>query len=252
MIARPSVIAGALAVAAERLGDDAAAVLSRLAAPLGYEVGATYAALVALEPAVRKRRRAALAVLARAPLPVGSRAVHPSWLEAALATLPGRARTAVSAPSTDPADVWLARWATADLPPFGATDELEAASRDPLAWLTGIGADQLAFALGAPARAIAALAGACTRIELPPRVGQLGPKRAAIARCHDVSLDDDLALVRVASRALAPHLASDELARLQLIVRLPRPVGMMVARELAAHAGVALDQCPTWAALVAR
>jgi hypothetical protein len=45
------------------------------------------------------------------------RSIHATWIEAALADLPPRARTALSAPSNDPIDVWLARWATAAFPP---------------------------------------------------------------------------------------------------------------------------------------
>lgn len=248
-----TVVAGALAIAAERLGRDASAVLSRLAGPLGHEARDALASITALDPAARKRRCAELATLARAPLPAGLRAVHPSWLEAALADMPARARTAVAAPGTDPVDVWLARWATAALPPMPL--EPGSARRwppgEPLAWLSAIGADQLAFALGEPAKAMPALVAACERIERTPRKDRLGPQRAAIARCLDVALDDDLALLRVAARALAPHLASDPVARLQLIRSVPRPIGLVLARELATHAAAPVDQGPAWAALVA-
>jgi hypothetical protein len=245
-----TVVAGALAVAAERLGRDASAVLSRLAAPLGHEARDALAALAVLDPAARTRRRAELAATARTPLPSGLRAVHPSWLEAALADMPARARTALATSSTDPVDVWLARWVTAALPPMPAEQGWLPA--DPLAWLSSIGADQLAFALGEPARAMPALAAAWERIQKPPRKGQLGPTRAALARCRGVSLDDDLALPRLAARALAPHLAADPLAQLQLIHSVPRPIGLVLARELAAHAGTPVDQAPAWPALVAR
>jgi hypothetical protein len=110
----------------------------------------------------------------------------------------------------------------------------------------------MAFALGEQARAVPALATAIARIGKPPRAGQLGPQRAAIARCRDVSLDDDFSFVIVACRALAPHLAANQLDRLQLILRLPRPIGIVVARELAAHAATSFDQCPSWSAFDAQ
>jgi hypothetical protein len=241
------VIAEALAVASERLGDAAPGVLARLGGPLGHETRTAHAELGRVEAAVRKRRRAEVAAAVRAPLPAGLRRLHPSWLEAALDELPRRARTAVAAPSADPIDVWLARWATASLPPLRDGDV-----RDVLDWLTEVGADQLAYALGEQATAMPALAAARVRIHEPPRADQLGPRRAAIARCRGVSLDDDLALVRIACRALAPHLATNQLAALELIRKLPRPIGFVVARELAAHAATSFDECPTWAALAAR
>jgi hypothetical protein len=150
----------------------------------------------------------------------------------------------------------LARWATANvpamtetvLPPVAATNDAAVV----VDWLGRVGADQMAFALGEQARGIPALSAAIARIAMPPRVGQLGPQRAAIARCRDVSLDDDLSFVLVGCRALAPHLAADQLAMLQLVLRLPRPVGTVVARELALHAATSFDQCPSWAAIVAR
>jgi hypothetical protein len=180
----------------------------------------------------------------RAPVPAALRAVHPTWIEHALADLPERARTVLGTSVRDEVDVWLARWATAALPPM-------VAARDTLAWLTAVGADQMAFALGEQARAVPLLAAAAVRITKPPRDGQLGPKRAAIERCRDVALDDELAFVRVASRALAPHLAADQLAQLQTILTLPRPLGLVVAREVALHARGSVDQVPSWAALVA-
>ena len=49
-----------------------------------------------------------------------------------------------------------------------------------VAWLDGIGADQLALATGQP---LARLGDAPGRIQRAPRKGQLGSQRAAIARC---------------------------------------------------------------------
>lgn len=219
-----------LGIAAQRLGEHSQGVLSRLAGVLAIPID-------------------------RAPIPATLRAVHPTWIEHALAELPARARTAVSAPSVDPVDVWLARWATHQVPPASETRlPAVAAVNDAsviVAWLGGIGADQMAFALGEPARSLPALAAAAARIAKPPRAGELGPQRAAIARCRDVSLDEDLSFVLVGCRALAPHLAADQLAKLQVILRLPRPIGIVVARELSLHAATSFDQCPSWAALAA-
>lgn len=241
-------IGDVLAVAAERLGDHAEPVLSRIGGALGDAARTARAELATLDARTRTRRRAEVLASSRAPLPAGLRRVDASWIEAELAALPDRARTAVATASTDPIDVWLARWTTASLPPLTAADPRDAATL--LAWLAGIGADQMAFALGEAAAAVPALAAAVSRIGQPPRMGQLGPQRAAIARCRDVSLDDELALVRVGCRALAPLLAADPLARLQLIRRLPRALGLVALRELALHASAPLDQGPRRAALV--
>jgi hypothetical protein len=241
------VIGEVLAIAAERLGAHRMGVLSRLGGELGDD---------ARTAAGARDRRAELVALARTPVPPALRAVHPTWIEHALRPLPARARAAVSSASADPVDVWLARWVTHAMPPVLDHPRLPAVAPSNDAgvvvdWLGRIGADQMAFALGEQARAIPVLAAALARIDKPPRAGHLGPVRAAIARCRDVSLDDDLSFVLVGCRALAPHLAADQLARVHLILRLPRPVGIVVARELALHAATSFDSCPTWAALAA-
>jgi hypothetical protein len=248
-----------LAIVAERLGSDRTAVLSRLAG-------------IRVEPAPAPQRRAEILAAARAPIPGSLRAIQPTWIEHALAELGdgpgpsadaaasmtrGRARKVLASPSADPIDIWLARWATHALPPTMSDARLPAIAADHDAaavadWLGRIGADQMAYALDEQARAVPALAAAVARIAKPPRTGQLGPRRAAIARCRDAPLDDDLSFVLVGCRALAPHLAADQLARLQLILRLPRPIGIMVARELSLHAATSFDQCPSWAALAAQ
>jgi len=250
-------VGGALAIAAERLGEHARAVLSRLGGQLGHEARAAHAGLASSDRTERRQTRAAIKVATRSPVPAVLRTVHSTWIEAVLGELGERARTAVAAPTADAVDVWLARWATAALPPAMSAALLPpiAEANDAsvvIAWLGRIGADQMAFALGDQAKAVPALAPAIARIGKPPRAGELGPQRAAIARCRDVSLDDDFSFVIVACRALAPHLAANQLARMQLILRLPRPVGLVVARELAAHAATSFDQCPSWSALDAR
>lgn len=239
-------IGDALAAAADRLGADAAGVLARLGGPLGDATRAAAAALASLDRAARKRRSAEITVLVRAPVPAGLRGVHPTWLEHALDALPACARTALAAAGIDPVDVWLARWATAELPP------LVSAQQDAVAWLADAGADQFALALGEQARAVPVLAAALDRIAKPPRIGRLGPARAAIARCRDVTLDDDLAFVRVGSRALAPHLATDQLAFLRLTRSMPRAIASVVVHEVRAHAATSFDQCPAWDAVAPR
>jgi hypothetical protein len=239
-------------------------------------------------------------------VPPGLRAVHPTWIEAGLVDLPPRARAAVAggAPAS-PVDVWLARSATAHLPPmivepalaavvglhaaFAVVDGVPTApAAAVIAWLDGIGADQLAFATG---QALPRLGDAPARIARAPRKGQLGSQRAAIARCQGVPIDE-LTNVRIGARAIAPRLAtlgdrtvapaplgdrtvapapglaplgdrtvapaaqgtlragwSGALAALQLALRLPRPLGVVVHRELVAHA--ADGDAPAWAALLA-
>lgn len=250
-------VGAALAIAAERLGAHARTVLSRLGGQLGHEARAAHEQLTTSDGAVGRRMRALIKVTTRSPVPAALRTAHSTWIEAVLGELGERARTAVAAPSSNAVDVWLARWATAALPPtlHGSLLPPVAATNDAsviVAWLGRIGADQMAFALGEQARAVPALATAIARIGKPPRAGQLGPQRAAIARCRDVSLDDDFSFVIVACRALAPHLAANQLDRLQLILRLPRPIGIVVARELAAHAATSFDQCPSWSAFDAQ
>ena len=239
-------IADLLAGVADRLGNDARGVLERLAGPLGHATREAAAELARLDRAARKRRLAEITVLARAPIPAGIRGVHPSWLEHALEPLPARARTALAALTSDPVDVWLARWATAGIPPQVSV------VTNALDWLADVGADQFALALGEQARAVPVLAAAADRIARPPRAGRLGPTRAAITRCREVSLDDDLAFVRVGSRALAPHLATDQLAFLRLTRSMPRAIASVVVHEVRAHAATSLDQCPAWDASAPR
>lgn len=234
-------------------------VLARLAGPLGEAARAEGA-----EPPDRATRIRRMAI-ARAAVPEGMRGVHPSWIEAALAELPPRARSAVAAGGGDAVDVWLARWATAAIPPMPPVSEVRVASIDSVArvdagelvrWLEDAGADQLALALGAagPAAVAAAarivgerLTNAAARIATPPRAGALGPTRAAIARCR-VTLDDRALLV-IGARAVAPHL--DALTRRRIVHRLPRPLGLPIGDELATAARTGLADAPGWHALTA-
>jgi hypothetical protein len=253
-----SLLGEALALCAERLGADATGVLARLGGSVGDAARSAAGDLAALSTEQRRQRRAEILALARSPLPQGLRAIHPTWLEAALESLPVRARTALSSPSTDPVDVYLARLATAALPPMPTSARtpfeqlLVGESAAVLARVASIGADQLAFALGAPAAGHRLLAAAAARITTPPRHSNLGSQRAAITRARGISLDDvPAALVIVAARALAPQDASDPLARHQLTPRLPRPLGHLLEHELVAHADAPLEQAPTWTAMLA-
>ena len=123
--------------------------------------------------------------------------VHPSW--------------AVAVDVGDPVSVWRARWA--NLPP------LPPGLPDPLPELVALGRDQLAFATGLRD---GLLAGA--------RTAHLTDKRAAIKRCQGVALDE-LGLIRVGARCLTLGLVEQR----QLVVRLPRQIGLVVERELAAE-----------------
>jgi hypothetical protein len=173
--------------------------------------------VIAIAPEVEARLAAPLVLVERR---LGK--VHESWLDA----LEPRMRGALVAPARTPADVWLANWALADLP-------VAAPSSIPLelAWLVRIGTELISFALGRSTRA------------------GMGPRRAAIERCKDANFDDELSIVRVACRALAPHLATNRLAVLQLTRAQPRPIGLVIERELLAHSEVSLDQVPTLDAL---
>jgi hypothetical protein len=255
---RAGVLATALAAACRD-----PAVLARIAGPLGDAARGA----AALEP--DRATRVRWAARARAPVPAGLRGVHPSWIEAGLASLPARARTAVASGGGDPVDAWLARWATATIPPMPAIScarvtSLDSALRVDAAtlerWLAGVGADQLALALGAAGggalEAAARIVGdrlraAALHIGCAPRLGALGSTRAAIARCR-VRLDDH-ALIRIGARSIAPHVAPHvaALASRQLAHRLPRALGVIVGDELAQAARAALAEAPRWEALAA-
>ncbi|MEO8702818.1 MAG: hypothetical protein ABI867_22430 [Kofleriaceae bacterium] len=237
------------------------AVLARIGGPVGAAARAAHAE-------VRESREllAKIAAAVRAPMPAGIRGVDPSWIEAGLAGLPPRARTALAGKVSTPVDVWLVRWACAAIPPLPAIDPTIVAPRSlddairmsgaALAtWLAEVGADQLAHALHSAAppvidELVTRVAGdrlrvALARIGLPPRANALGPVRAAIARARPGS---DL-LVRIGARAIAGF--CDGLVRRQVTVRLPRPLGLIVNAELVAHAATPADRGPTWQALAA-
>ena len=233
------------ALAAACLDDE---VLARLGGPLGAAARARVRELRASKPA-----RAMAFALARVPL---SRGIHASWIDAALQALPARAKDDLSSGGSDPAGVWLARWAASALAPMPPVEPALARPQAPadiarmsadsiVAWLRDVGIDQLAFAVGAPTRYVGAHV--MKRIGEPPRAGNLGPRRAAIARCK-VELDDQ-ALAIIGARTIAPH--TDAIVRRQLVLRLPRTRGLEVLFELARAAEDPIEASPTWAALAA-
>ena len=147
----------------------------------------------------------------RDPVP----AVHASWLP----VIPIAADPAVA--------VWLARVACAELPALPAVrpgpprDAAHlVALADPLPFLVETGRDQLAFATGLRDGLLAS-AWAIS-----------GDRRAAIARCKGVALDE-LGLVRVGARCVT----LTSIQQRQLVVRLPRKIGLVVERELAGSWG---------------
>jgi hypothetical protein len=216
------------------------AVLARIGGSLGE------AARRALEPS----QRPVVMTAARSPVPPGLRGVHESWIEAALEPLPDRARVVLAEGPLDEADVWLARRACAHIPPLPAIEPALARPREvgdvlrmsPRAlrdWLTEVGRDQLAFALGDHAAAVPELADARLRIAKPPRHGELGPRRDAIDRARG-----EVFVIGV--RALAPHL-DRPLAR-ALVLRFSHPDGRGIGAELTGHRA---GRSTAWSALIA-
>ncbi len=277
-------IAEALAVAAHRLLDDRDGVLARIGGMLGEDARAK-ARLLAGDS---QHTRAEWAARARVPMPAGLRGIHATWIEAALAELPDRARAVLAGGEGDPSgavktfdsaprpvpgdeparirgvDVWLARRATAGFVPLEPTrpgsprtprDIATLAPDDALRWLAEVGLDQLAHALAGPwianvaATLGAGFAAAQARIGLPPRAGALGPQRAALERCMDQVPFDGDARVIIGARVVAPFVPA--LARRALGLRLARPLGQRVLAELERFARADPARGPSWPALVA-
>jgi len=163
-----------------------------------------------------KPDRARALAIARSPVPVGLRAIHPSWIEHGLEGLPPRARAAIASVPSSPVDVWLARWATAHLPSMIVEPELAARV-----------AKHRAFLLvdGIPTAPLQAL------VEWLAGLGGAG---------------DELERVKAGARVVAPRLSP--LAAHQLAVRLPRPVGRLVQRELDAFRD---GEPPAWGTILA-
>lgn len=232
----------ALAVVAHRLGADRDRVLARIGGELGAQARAAAQTIGKLDAGAQKLERARVMAKSRVLWPAGFRAIHPTWIEAALADLPPRARTAVANGQGDALDTWLGRWALAEFVamPAGHAEavrvpvDLPALSSEALrAWLERAGADQLARALqlGGGSSDEAWFVTAAARIAVPPRLGQLGSDRAIVQRCSRLP-DDDVRLARIGARTVAPHL--DVLVARQLVQRLPRALGLVVRTELRA------------------
>jgi hypothetical protein len=149
-----------------------------------------------------KQERARALAIARSPVPVGLRAIHPSWIEHGLEGLPPRARAVIASVPATPTDVWLARWATAHLPSMIVERELAARVEKHRAFL---------LVDGIPTAPLQAL------VTWLAALGRAG---------------DELERVRAGARIVAPRLSS--IAARQLAVRLPKPVGTIVERELTA------------------
>lgn len=246
---------------------DDPSVLARIGGPIGEAARDAAAELAEHAPESARAWRVRLIAALRSPIPPGIRGVHPTWIERGLAGLPVRARDALASGAPDRVDVWLARWACAELPPLPPIDPTLVTPRSIgealrlshtalVTWLANVGADQLAFALRSKPDALQAIAStlgtggdrvvsAARRIGSPPRAGALGETRDAIARCRGDAKSD--LLLRIGARALAPH--TDALTRRQLAVRVPHPLGVMILGELGAHAAAPLERAPTWSAL---
>jgi hypothetical protein len=273
------VIAAAIAVAAHRLGADRDGVLARLGGAIGEDTRAHAATLAALPATESRRRRAEWSARVRVPVVAGLRGVHASWIEAALAELPERARIVLAGGSGDPGsglprtfdsaprdipttqirgvDVWLARWVTAG---FVALEPTSSRLRVPadlatlapdaaLAWLAEIGIDQIAIAVGAAPIAPVlgpAFEAAKRRVTEPPRKGALGTQRQALERCAGVAASSLEGRALVGARTIAPHVPP--LVRVALALRLAKPLG---ERILAALVEGAPRSSPSWPALVA-
>ena len=230
------------------------AVLARIGGSVGDSARAEARSLATADPSVARARRTAILASARSPVPPGLRGVDATWIEAALADLPARARVALAAGPQDPHEVWLVRRACAQIPPLPAIDPalvrpqiaadvLRLSAVAARAWLEEVGLDQLAFALGEHAAALGPrLAPAIARIGAPPRRGELGPRRAAIERARG-GLENR---VTIGAAAVAPSLEPGYAAG--LVRRFPRPEGLRIAADLAGNRGA---PGPSWRAVIA-
>jgi hypothetical protein len=251
-------------------------VLARIAGPIGEAARDRAREIATLDEKASRAKRASWLASARAPIPAGLRGIDASWIEAAIAriahvgrevgrevgrdvgrvdALVARARRVLLDGPANDADVWLARWLCASVPPMLAIDErierprtmIEALSMSAVnlrAWLEEIGADTIAFAVGKSATAMSSRLGvAAVRIAQAPRLGEMGERRSAIDRAK-ITLDES-ALLRVGARTLGPR--TSELERWQIAHRLPRETGVLA--EMEAFAGSA--GTPSWRALAA-
>jgi hypothetical protein len=134
--------------------------------------------------------------------------------------------------------------------PATLDEALSLDARDLQRWLVRVGADQVAALAAIGGMETVMLREAIARVKAPPRAGALGPGRAIAERCRDASVDED-SLAKIGARAIAPYVAAEPLARLVLIYRLPRPLGLVIGAALCAHANDPVEHCPSWQALAA-
>lgn len=251
-------VARALAVLAWRHGDGG---LARITGP---ESRAAAALVTSWRRAGAEGERAAgdVAEALAAPRPAAWQAIDPSWLDAAGAAAGLGRAMGVAVAGDGPVERWCARWLFGDLVPMSTG--LIPASPGPrdlarlpapalvsaLAWL---GRRQLVHALGAGLdHALAPLAA------VPPwgrellieavavaRMGQLavarlGTRRGALARTAGLVSRDSLAPMRLGARAIAATVRPLGDLAAQLAQRLPRPIGLILADELAGDHGPAV------------
>lgn len=236
--------AWALALAAHRLGSDAA--LARLRGPGAGEAMALLHRLRTASGAVTT----AVTEL-RQTRPRGWHRVHPSWIDAALGKESGAVRHAVVAGGERPHERTLARWFLGGLVSMRESNGtalerllgLEASVLTQV--LATLGRRQLAHAvLGASPPEVAIMAARMPQgRELIVEVGavarlgeradaRLGRRRSAVARTAGVAWTEPLALVRVGMRGLAPRCVDHGDLALEIAQRLPRPIGQVAALEL--------------------
>ncbi|MFT3698227.1 MAG: hypothetical protein QM831_34110 [Kofleriaceae bacterium] len=226
-------------------------VLAHVGGRLGNDARVAQSQLGLLDSAARRLQRAQWMATARAIVPENFRAIDPSWIEAALADLPPRARNAVAGTSAEPIDIWLARRTLSGFVAMPVQGNTIAAPRDlpslpPAqlrAWLERVGSDQLVRA----ARIAGGEALAVVERDYPDAIARaprdLGRDRAVIKRCMNIA-NDALRVLHIGARAVAPHLIVRE--RRQLAQRLPRALAIL--RELEAYAS---DPDPSaWSALL--
>ncbi len=245
-------VARALALAAFRPGGAGDAALAQVGGRDGIAARALLVALTAPGgAALGERLRAELA----AARPAGWRAVHASWLDAALDGELAAVRAAVTGDGGAPHERFLARAYLGDLVPMpdpvapgSAAVALVALDPALLARaLSLLGRRLLAHALGAGSpRVVAELAarlpwGKELVVDLAAlsalgdaAEARLGRRKSALARTAGLSWSEPLALPRAGLRAIAPVVDRvPDLAR-QLAQRLPRPAGVVALAELRA------------------
>lgn len=236
-------------------GDDAPALLARVAGPDADAARGEATRLLSLSPEALATETAQL----RAPRPPGLDHVHPDW------------RGSVSETRTAAARVWAERHAFGHLVamPVRHVEQVVEPADLPHAradWLIGrldrVGLRQLAHATAAaPKPELAALAARLAQrgkpfIEAVARILELGdgaaavlgPRRAAQARCAGIQPGADrMAFLAIGARAIAPHLTGD--LPWQLAQRLPRAPGERILAELLAWADHPLAEAPPWTEL---